>query len=37
VKPRFTWPGMVMVLLGIPVYWLWRRRGASEPESAPRP
>jgi APA family basic amino acid/polyamine antiporter len=22
-----TWPGLVIVLLGLPVYWLWRRRG----------
>jgi APA family basic amino acid/polyamine antiporter len=29
VKPRFTWPGMVIVLLGIPVYLLWRRRARS--------
>jgi len=24
-KPRYTWPGMIIVLLGIPVYYLWRR------------
>ncbi len=33
VKPRYTWPGMVIVLLGIPVYWLWRRRGATGPQT----
>jgi APA family basic amino acid/polyamine antiporter len=27
-KPEFTWPGLFLVVLGIPVYWLWRRRGA---------
>jgi APA family basic amino acid/polyamine antiporter len=24
--PRFTWPGLVIVALGIPVYYAWRRR-----------
>jgi APA family basic amino acid/polyamine antiporter len=23
-KPQYTWPGLVIVLLGIPVYYLWR-------------
>jgi APA family basic amino acid/polyamine antiporter len=29
-KPQYTWPGLVLVLLGIPVYlfWAWRRREA---------
>jgi APA family basic amino acid/polyamine antiporter len=26
-KPQFTWPGLIIVLLGIPVYLLWSRRG----------
>ncbi len=26
-KPRYTWPGMIIVLLGIPVYYIWRRMG----------
>ncbi|KAA6465100.1 amino acid permease [Acidobacteria bacterium AB60] len=26
-KPQYTWPGLVLVLLGIPVYFLWSRRG----------
>jgi len=26
VKPQFTWPGFVIVALGVPVYALWRRR-----------
>lgn len=26
-KPQYTWPGLVIVLLGIPVYYLWHRRG----------
>src|SRR5216684_7156835 len=25
-KPQFTWPGLIVVLLGIPVYFLWRSR-----------
>ncbi|MCL6508274.1 MAG: amino acid permease [Bryobacteraceae bacterium] len=25
-KPRYTWPGLIIVLLGVPVYLLWRRR-----------
>lgn len=24
-KPRFTWPGLGLVLLGVPVYFLWKR------------
>jgi APA family basic amino acid/polyamine antiporter len=24
-KPMYTWPGMVIVLLGIPVYFLWKK------------
>ena len=27
VRPVFTWPGLVIVLSGIPVYFLWRRFG----------
>jgi APA family basic amino acid/polyamine antiporter len=26
-KPNYTWPGLIIVLLGIPVYFLWHRRG----------
>jgi APA family basic amino acid/polyamine antiporter len=26
VKPRYTWPGLIIVMTGIPVYFLWRRR-----------
>jgi basic amino acid/polyamine antiporter, APA family len=25
-KPNYTWPGLIIVLLGIPVYFLWRRK-----------
>lgn len=26
-KPSYTWPGLLIVLLGIPVYFIWRRWG----------
>jgi APA family basic amino acid/polyamine antiporter len=29
-KPLYTWPGLVIVALGIPVYFVWRR-GAAAP------
>src|SRR4029077_8318396 len=30
-KTQTTWPGLVIVLLGVPVYWFWSRRtSASE-------
>ncbi len=25
-KPQYTWPGLIIVLLGIPVYFIWRPR-----------
>jgi APA family basic amino acid/polyamine antiporter len=25
-KPQYTWPGLIIVLLGIPVYFMWSRR-----------
>jgi APA family basic amino acid/polyamine antiporter len=28
-KPQYTWPGLAIVLLGIPVYFFWSRRSAS--------
>jgi basic amino acid/polyamine antiporter, APA family len=30
VKPRFTWPGLLIVLAGIPVFMVQQRRGLSE-------
>jgi APA family basic amino acid/polyamine antiporter len=27
-KPQYTWPGLFIVLLGIPVYYLWSLRGS---------
>lgn len=33
-KPEYTWPGLIIVLLGIPVYyWLNRRQGAAAPKA----
>jgi APA family basic amino acid/polyamine antiporter len=29
-KPQYTWPGLIIVLLGIPVYLVWTRMAASE-------
>src|SRR5882757_937849 len=29
-KPQYTWPGLMIVLLGIPVYLVWRRQSAVE-------
>jgi APA family basic amino acid/polyamine antiporter len=29
LKPRYTWPGVIIVLLGIPVYYFWRYSAAS--------
>jgi APA family basic amino acid/polyamine antiporter len=29
-KPQYTWPGLGIVLLGIPVYYLWSRRAVEE-------
>jgi len=28
-KPAYTWPGLIIVLLGIPVYFAWRKRKVS--------
>lgn len=25
-KPEYTWPGLIIVLLGLPVYYIWRRK-----------
>jgi len=26
-KPQYTWPGLIIVLLGVPVYFLWSKKG----------
>jgi basic amino acid/polyamine antiporter, APA family len=28
-KPNYTFPGLVIVLLGVPVYWMWRRKNVA--------
>jgi APA family basic amino acid/polyamine antiporter len=28
-KPQYTWPGLILVLLGVPVYLVWKRRVVS--------
>jgi APA family basic amino acid/polyamine antiporter len=37
-KPQFTWPGLIIVLLGIPVYFIWhsRRRLPDASQSIPQ-
>jgi APA family basic amino acid/polyamine antiporter len=25
-KPQYTWPGLIIVVLGVPVYYIWRRK-----------
>ncbi len=32
VKPMYTWPGLIIVLTGIPVYFLWRLRARATAE-----
>jgi basic amino acid/polyamine antiporter, APA family len=29
-KPQYTWPGLMIVLIGIPVYYLWSRQSARQ-------
>jgi len=33
-KPQYTWPGLIVVLLGIPVYYAWSARRKSDAASA---
>jgi APA family basic amino acid/polyamine antiporter len=35
VKPDYTWPGLIIVLTGIPVYFLWRRKSLTVPAAPP--
>jgi APA family basic amino acid/polyamine antiporter len=25
-KPQYSWPGLIIVLLGVPIYFIWRRK-----------
>jgi basic amino acid/polyamine antiporter, APA family len=29
-KPQFTWPGLIVVVLGIPVYYAWSRSAGAK-------
>ena len=29
-KPQYTWPGLIIVLLGIPAYFLWKKRNKKQ-------
>ncbi|MBI3303576.1 MAG: amino acid permease [Deltaproteobacteria bacterium] len=31
VKPAYTWPGLVIVLTGVPVYFFWQRHSTRDP------
>ena len=31
-KPQYTWPGLILVLLGVPVYLVWKKQGAGPNE-----
>jgi APA family basic amino acid/polyamine antiporter len=33
-KPQYTWPGLIIVLLGIPVYFLWSKLNPQGREQA---
>jgi APA family basic amino acid/polyamine antiporter len=35
-KPQYTWPGLILVLLGVPVYLVWRRQGVAGDTEAAR-
>jgi APA family basic amino acid/polyamine antiporter len=32
-KPLYTWPGLAIVVSGIPVYFLWRKLGKRQPSA----
>jgi APA family basic amino acid/polyamine antiporter len=34
-KPLYTWPGLIIVMIGIPVYFVWKRVGAAAAEEPP--
>ncbi len=33
-KPQYTWPGLLIVLLGVPVYFLWNREARTVPAAS---
>ncbi len=34
-KPLYTWPGLLIVVVGIPVYFVWKRLGTASPIEEP--
>ena len=30
-KPGYTWPGLIIVIMGIPVFYLWRKKTGNPP------
>ncbi len=30
-KPQYTWPGLIIVVLGVPVYLFWKLAGKNHP------
>jgi basic amino acid/polyamine antiporter, APA family len=34
-KPQYTWPGLILVLIGVPVYFTWHRLGTATVERLP--
>jgi len=32
-KPQFTWPGLIVVLVGVPVYVAWRKTGTADADA----
>jgi APA family basic amino acid/polyamine antiporter len=35
-KPDYTWPGLIIVMLGIPVYYIWKRRSIVQSPPTPQ-
>ena len=35
-KPQYTWPGLLLVLLGVPVYLVWKRQGENAAPAVPQ-
>lgn len=36
-KPQFTWPGLIIILSGVPVYWLWQKSNSVRLRSQQNP
>jgi basic amino acid/polyamine antiporter, APA family len=34
IRPKFTWPGLIIVLTGVPVYYFWHSRSRQETEAS---